>query len=444
MKLTLSIYARDTIKLLLSSIFELLLFLPVWILFKVYVLPKQIEPMLMSALPVLTLAGILLRYRCSIRWKQLLTALILGGVLGVLSSGGLSIDSLPLGVAGFVCTFIGLTATSRDRMFRIYWTGIGIYFVCTIVFHRIPALESSVTLLTWCGSLCLVLTLLISNRNYLRYSSLSQANEALPKGIEQNNRIFVIIIGIVAAVLAAGVGKAIGSLVWGILRSFFSFINRLFTGSSEPPPPPVDTPQGGPQLPPIGDQKPGLLSAILDVALYTISAVLAVVAIYYAIRWLYRNAGGKLRKAMDAVLSMLRREHSPKSNSSYLDEEKSVFTWEQTVQGLKDFWSTRLPSRHRKDRWDQMNSEQERVRWLYRRWLSTKRDHGYELKSYLTPKETESDVLKWAEHNKITRKGDEATSTASDHLVKVYDQVRYGEEDPSASDTAVLKERLKL
>ncbi|MEK3660558.1 hypothetical protein NSQ29_13405 [Paenibacillus sp. FSL F4-0236] len=444
MKLPLSGYVWNTVKLWIYSILELLLVLPVWILFQVYVLPKQVEPMWLTAIPLISLVGILLRKQCSVRWKQLLAALILGTVVGALSAGSLSIESLPLGVAGFICAFLGMTTDSRDQSSKKYWIGIVIYFVATIVYGRIPDLEESVTLLTWCGSLCLLLTLFISNSSYLQYSSLSQEGKALPKGLQRNNRIYVIGIGIVAAVLAAGVGKAIGTLLWNMVRSFFGWISNLFSGSSEPLPPPVEQPQASPELPFVGDEKPGLLAAILDVALYVAGAVLLGVAAYYGLRWLYRNAGGKLKRAMDALLAMLRREHTPKDNTTYLDEEKSVFTWEQTLQGLKDFWSTRLTPRHRKDRWEQMNSETERVRWLYRRWLHLKHDHGYEVKSYLTPKETEDDIIKWTALNKVKHKGEEHTVHTSNSLIELYEKVRYGEENPSANDVAALKDELKL
>ncbi|MNV45010.1 hypothetical protein D3C71_1367940 [compost metagenome] len=91
-----------------------------------------------------------------------------------------------------------------------------------------------------------------------------------------------------------------------------------------------------------------------------------------------------------------------------------------------------------------MNSETERVRWLYRRWLHLKHDHGYEVKSYLTPKETEDDILKWTALNKVKHKGEEHTVHTSNSLIELYEKVRYGEEKPTANDVAALKDKLKL
>lgn len=326
----------------------------------------------------------------------------------------------------------------------MYWMGIVFYFVAAVVFQRIPELKASLNLLTWCGSLCLLLTLLTSNSSHLRYSSLTEDTTSLPEGIQWNNRIYVIVIGIIAAVLAAGVGKAIGALMWSVIQSFFGMINRLFSTSNEPPLPPVEAPPASPELLPIGDQKPGLLAAIFDVAFYMLGAVFLGIVVYYGVRWLYRNAGGKLRAAMDALLSLLRREHSPQGNRAYLDEETSVFTWEQTFQGLKEFWTARIAHRQQKDRWEQMNSEQERVRWLFRRFLLMKRDEGYEVRHYLTPKETNKDFILWAEHNKQKQKGNKRTDIVAEQLIECYEKVRYGEDHPSASEVAALKDQLKL
>lgn len=442
MKFTLSMYVRDTLKLWLSCLLELLLFLPVWILFRVYLLSEQSATTILYILPLFSLVGVLLRYYCNVRWKKLLSAILLGVVFGMLL-GRLNMDSLSLAVAGFSCAYAGMTAISRNNIPKIYWVGVAGYFVATIVFNRIPELQSFNTLLTWSGSLSLVITLLISNSNHLRYSSLSEENTPLPEGLQRHNRLYVIVIIIAGVLLAAGAGKSIGLLVWNAFRLFFSWLSQLSSDPGEPLPQ-EDTPPAAPMFPPTEVNEPGLLAAILDIAFYTLGAVAIGFVAYFALRWLYRNAGEKWRRAIDALLSMLRKEHVPQNNTAYLDEEKSVFTWEKKLQDFKDFWSTRLTPRLRRERWDQMDGERERVRWLYRKWLGMKRDSGYEVKSFLTPKETGLDVLAWSEGNKRQRKGEDSTVIAPDHLLKLYNEVRYGDEEPSADDVAKLKERMKL
>lgn len=443
MKFTLSVYVRDTIQLWLSCLIELLLFLPIWILVQVYLLPNQAGSIGLYILPLLSLGGVLLRYYCNVRWKQLVLALLLGVTFGMLS-GSFSIASLPLGVAGCICLYFGMTADSRYNISKIYWAGIGGYFIATIFFHRIYELQPFITLLTWCGGLCLVLTLLVSNSKHLRYSFFSDESVPLPEGLQRHNRIYVIVILIAGLLLAAGAEKSIGLLVWNTLRLFFGWLSQLFSSPSEPTLQEVAPAPVAPGLMPTEGSEAGLLATILDIALYILGAVAIGFAIYFVLRWLYRNVGGKWRRAIDALLSMLRKERTAADNTGYLDEEKSVFTWEKTLRGLKDFWSIRLTPRVRSERWDQMIGERERVRWLYRKWLRMKRDKGYEVKSYLTPKETGQDVLEWAGNSKNQRKGDENTVVAPDRLIKLYDKVRYSEEEPSMAEVVALKEQLKL
>lgn len=438
MKFTLSMYVRDSLKLWLSCLLELLLFLPVLILFRVYLLPEGGDHSILYLLPLFSLVGVLLRNYCNVRWKKLLIGSLLGVAYGMLI--GISIYSVPLAIAGFCCAFLGMNAISRNNS-QLYWVGIAGYFVATIVFHRIPELQPFNTLLTWSGSLSLVLTLLISNTNHLRYSSLSEENNVLPKRLQLHNRLHVGVIVIAGLLLATGAGKTIGLWLWNVIRFFF---RQLFSKTSEPKPQEVAPPNVVSQFPLVAESEPGLLAAILDIVVYIVGAVAIGVVAYFALRWLYRNAGEKWRRAIDALLAMLRKEHAPKNNSAYQDEEKSVFTWEKTLRGFKDFWSKQLTPKNRLERWDQIHGERERVRWLYRRWLEMKRDSGYEVKRFLTPKETGIDVLAWAKGNKHQRRGEDRQGTAPDQLLKLYNEVRYGDEVPSEADVAALKDQLKL
>lgn len=48
------------------------------------------------------------------------------------------------------------------------------------------------------------------------------------------------------------------------------------------------------------------------------------------------------------------------------------------------------------------------------------------------------------DRNKHKRKGDEDSIAASEQLIEIYEKVRYGEDQPAASDIAALKNQLKL
>lgn len=154
-------------------------------------------------LPVLAAAGVLLRKICNRRWKQLLAALVLGAITVALT-GTLTLMGLPLAAGAAVSAFLGMTAATRVNRLWLYISGIILYFVASIAFPRIPGLQPSAAVLTWSGSLCLILALLATNSTHLRYSSLNGGAGNLPQGLRRHNRMFVVGFIILAALLAAG------------------------------------------------------------------------------------------------------------------------------------------------------------------------------------------------------------------------------------------------
>ncbi|KWX69694.1 hypothetical protein [Paenibacillus jilunlii] len=430
------------LRLWLSCIVEWLLFLPVWIVLQKYLQSGDALLPWIYTLPLVSMTGALLRQKCNRKWKQLLAALILGAVAGVLA-GAFSLKEIPLFAGAAICAYLGTTAAGRDNRIRFYVAGMAVYFAATIAFARIPLLQPSVAGLTWSGSLCLILALLDSNTSHLRYSSFSGAGSPLPAGLRRHNRLFVLLFIAVAAALAAGAGKALGMLIWHAAQAFFGWLGRLFSGSGETEPPEAPPPVM-PEMPAAETQEPGLLSMLLDYAFYALGAAVLAVVLYYGLRWLYRNTGGLWRRFIDSLLSLLRRE-AIQNNTAYRDEEKSIFTWEKTVQGVRDYWRNRLAYPSRRDRWDGMNGGRERTRWLYRHWLNAKRAEGYLQRNYLTPQETMADIAEWNAGRKRQRKNEAASAAAaSAELLHFYNQARYGEAELSESEVLRLKEKLKL
>lgn len=442
MKLPSIPFIRGTFRLWLSSCIELLLFLPVWIMFKVYFLPESIEWTWMYLLPLFSLAGVLLRTSLTVRWKQLAGSLFLGAVIGLLS-GGISLSAIPMAVAGCLCAYLGMTAYGRLKSTRIYWTGVAIYFFSSFLFHKTPELQSAMPFITIFGSMCLILALIVINNNHLHYSSLSGETTPLPQGLRRHNLLFVILFVITAAVLTAGAGQAIGMLLLNFLRTLIGWLTSLFSGSTEQPLPESAPPAAVPEMPTGEVNEPGLLTAILNVSFYIIAIVVAAFLAYHALLWLYRNTGGILRRAIGILLSILRRELSQPDNGAYVDEEKSIFTWDKTRQSFTEYWRSKLISGARRDRLDPKSGNRERTRWLYRQWLRANKDNGYEVKSHLTPHETGLDVLKWTEHQRDQRTRIKGNTSNPNKLLELYDRVRYGEEEPTIADISNLKEPLK-
>ncbi|WP_162551316.1 DUF4129 domain-containing protein [Paenibacillus tepidiphilus] len=434
------------IRVYMTALMDWLLFLPVWLILQHFCLPGEQGALWLYTLPLVALAGVATRRFCTRKWKQLLAAILLGLLDGLLLGlfdewliGDFPLFALP--VAAAAVAYLGLTAAMRGRGMEIFLPGIGTYFVASLAFPRIAGMEDSSSLLIWSGSLCLVLVLLNTSLSHLRRSSYAEEGARLPAGIRTLNFVYVLLFTAGAVLLAAGGSKIILMSALAGVRQIFAWIAALFSGSEEPVQPEAAPPAAMPQLP--GEvSEPGLLSYVLNLLFYALGTAVILVALYFLLRWLYRNSGGYLRRAIDGLLSLLRRE-TVRENTGYRDEETSVFSWQQTVTQFRKYWRDKLGMDARRDRWEDMGGERERVRWLYRHWLQDRRAAGYEPKAYLTPLETEAEVAAWQMDSSRRRKGDAQSGEAGQRLVELYNRSRYGETEPDAREVAELKERLK-
>ncbi|SMF43261.1 hypothetical protein SAMN02744102_03224 [Paenibacillus barengoltzii] len=485
-----SAYLRQTLRSGLACLMEYVLLLPAWILFAVFLRPPEFPIAGLGLLPLLSLIGVLIGTRLRKLWQRGAVALAAGAVYTVAAlawAGGASalglgnaasaaqlastvvvlLQTAALFVAGVFCSLQGLTVLNRQGHFRLYWVGLSLYFLAGIFFPRIEALQATVPLITWAGVFSLATALFVTNHQFLRYSSQAgDSGERLPAGLRRHNRLFVGLIVVAAVLLAAGVGRWIGSLLWRMLQA----IVRWLTRPQEPVLPPTEEPEAvTPPLEPMlpaEPQEPGLLSEILNYAFYVFGGLLLAALLGFVLYWLYKNAGEYWRKAIHRLLNLLRRESAAPEQAAYRDEETSLLTWESALQGWRQLGARLLRTGKPSERWEDMRDNRERVRYLYRLFLRKERQRGFSLKPYLTPRETVEELkqesARQAEAAKSARAGkrkrlvgtgggtteaaeaavrQELESTA-DPLLQLYYGTRYGEETPGDEEVVELRRRL--
>ncbi|CAM4432140.1 DUF4129 domain-containing protein [Paenibacillus phoenicis] len=449
-----SAYLVQALRFGLTCLMEYVLLLPAWILFASFLRPPELPVAGLGLLPLLSLAGVLLGTRLRKLWQRGAAALAFGAVYTAAAfawAGGASalgfgnaasagqtpalastvvalLQTVALFAAGVFCSLQGLTVRNRQRHFRLYWVGLGLYFLAGIFFPRIEALQATVPLITWAGVINLATALFVTNHQFLCYSSQSgDSGERLPAGLRRHNRLFVGVIVVAALLLAAGVGRWIGSLLWRLLQA----IVRWLTRPQEPVLPPTEEPEAvtPPQEPmlPAEPQEPGLLSEILNYAFYVFGGLLLAALLGFVLYWLYKNAGGYWRKAISRLLNLLRRESAAPEPAAYRDEETSLLTWESALQGWRRIGARLLRTGKPAERWEDMRDNRERVRFLYRLFLRKERQRGVSLKPYLTPKELVEEIK---------------LEAAVDPLLQLYYETRYGEELPGDEEVAELRRRL--
>ncbi|MDU4697232.1 MAG: hypothetical protein E6Y08_15560 [Paenibacillus sp.] len=487
-----SAYLVETLRLWLACLMEYVLLLPAWILYAVYLRPTELPTAALGLLPLLSLAGVLLGGRLRKLWQRLAAALAFGtafagvafawaggaealGFGSAPSAGQTPVQTLVVAVlqssallaAGVFCSLQGMTIRNRWGSFRLYWAGLGLYFLAGIFYPRIGALQGTVSLITWSGVFCLATALFVTNHQYLRYTSHSgDSGERLPAGLRRHNRLFIGIIIAVALLLAAGVGRWIGGLLMSLLRAVVSWLLRQ---PKEPEPleqPDIEAPPMEPMLPPVESHDSDLLVQILNYAFYVFGGLLIVALLGFALYWLYKNAGGIWRKAIDRLLSLLGRESAPPEQAAFRDEETSLFTWESALQGWRKIGERLLRTGKPLERWEDMKDNRERVRYLYRMFLRKEHEQGYRIQPHLTPRETVEELKQEtarqaAEAAKSSRAGKrkrlvgtgggtEAAGeavrgeleSATGPLLQLYYGTRYGEENPGDEEVAELRRRL--
>ncbi|MDQ0089389.1 membrane protease YdiL (CAAX protease family) [Paenibacillus anaericanus] len=446
-----SVYINRSFRLWLSCLMEIGLCLPLWIMVSVYLLPAgPINIIWISGLLLFSFVGVMLRRYLQVMWKRLGAAVLLGLLFGILVVNGTWIMLVWFCFSGAFCALQGMTASARLHDHRLYGWGIMLYLVSSIFFPRIEVLQIWWPLLTWTGVATLVLTLFITNVGHLRSSTLSdETTPNLPEGLRRHNRIYMAVIVIVAALLAAGAGKWISSTLWRLVKAVVGWLTR------ESPVEPVQVPEeeAPPAMEPFLPQEvssPGLLSEILNIMAYVIGALIVAGLVALLIYWLYKNVGGFWRKSIDSLLGLLRRRGRDESSTSYHDEEKNIFSWESVSKRLRDIRIPFTRIGRSNERWEDMGDNKERVRYLYRRLLRSELGVGYEPRPGLTPLEQEREFKKWLDQGEAGEASTQAKAKrgkvrpSTEPLVNLYYRVRYGEERPDDAEIAAIRDKLKL
>ncbi len=458
-------YLGQSIRLWLSCLMEHALLLPVWVLFVVYAWPEALSFIWLGGMLLLSLIGALLSFSLRKLWQRGAVAICLGMgyaslpliLLPRLGFAGSDITSEPARVvnimqaafflaAAVVCIMQGLTAASRKGHYRLYWAAITIYFIAGIVFPRVPLLSDSVPLLTWAGAACVAAALFVTNHQHLRYNLDSTgSHERLPAGLKRHNRLFVTAIIVASLLLAAGVGRWIGGVLWGMLRGLLQWLTRSPAPEAILPEEPPAMPSPPPFLPE-EVREPGLLAKLLNIVFYVFGGLVIAALVVVAIYWLYRHGGTIWRKSIARLLSLLRRESAPYSAEVYRDEEKNIFSWEDALQGWRQAASRLFGVRtSAPERWEEIQDSRERARYLYRQFLRKEREQGYSLKAELTPRETAEDIRSEQERQagmkKASGRRGERDSVIQ-RLLKLYYPARYGDKPINEEELAELHRRL--
>lgn len=420
-----------------QSIVELLAFFPGLLIIGIYAIPFHLIWIWLGIIPIYYFAGLLAGgfLKRNKRITYILFGMIVSGV-GVYFLFQMNFYTILPWISGAVAFVRGiqLRGTRWEDIFPPagLWVGFAAYFIGYFLFSRIETLKPFSPAISWAGVIYMVLVLFIINFTQLKTASLPGDKEpVLPHVIKKYNRLLItIVLLIIAAIsffnsLKEGVGWIISRIGY-LIRRFFIFLAELFAPVDQGPP---NLEGGGMErlFPPIKEKPPSIFEHIIEI----IGIVLAIVAGLILLGLL----GFALYRLFKKVTVWLSRFYQlgkdMEDYGGYVDEKESLIDFKKM---RKDYaqrfrqWMSDLMEREPK--WDELKTNKERIRYIYRHFLLRCMASGYSFKEYLTPAETGKELSGWQPEK----------AEDMEKLVDVYEDVRYGDKEIKDAQVEKLAE----
>ncbi|TDL47962.1 DUF4129 domain-containing protein [Paenibacillus dendritiformis] len=387
---------------LLRALLDYLILFPVLLLISVYAAPAEAGPLLWYGLwPACAAAGTALQ--TAARFKRLrlwLLLLFVAGSAALAAAVPLQLPNIAVYAVGFIVFARGTSAVANRSAFgdtvHWNWAALGMYFlVFALSFFR-PELRALQPHLAAVGVLFVFGTLWQMNWGQLNKANYSaEARGSVPAQVMRLNAYYVILFFLALVLIVA---FTFGSAMDTLMEWTRMLLAWLFSGSEnvavdEPPPP-----QAAPQMPLFGadaNAEPSLfwklLERLITVVFWVALAVGAVAAAWFLLRFLMKKL---FPQAWDALLRFLRKREAEPEAADYVDEQSSTFEWEKLRRRVMKPWA-QTARRWRRERYDDLKTNRERVRFLYRERLRQAIGQGYEPDPGRTPKETMEHLRQW-------------------------------------------------
>lgn len=429
---------RELTKKWLQGWVELVLAFPILLYIILSVVPDAPPALLLGLLPLHYLAGILLGRLLAIRHRglQIAIGIAVGGTAAFLLFG--------VGAALAVGGILYAAATVRGFLFNeapwpvwfksIYFLpALLAYFIAYFIFRNNAALQAYLPAVTWCGLIGIASTWFVINERNLNVQSLSDnRRRALAPSVIRQNRMMIAVTVVLIALL--GNLSLFGQLADGIsaaFRGLVAFILRLFDkeyGNVEEPLPQISGPRDGE----FTEREPSALGPLLERYASYVVAALLVAGLLVLVFLLIKNSKKWLERLRQLRFKYRSGEAKAREELGFVDEKSTIMDWKALRQSYSDRlkgWLARLMENE--PRWEQLQNNTERVRFIYRNYLLRRMVAGYRFKNSLTPAETAEDLRKW----------DPSRSEAG-QLIDLYNQARYGNGRLDEADVNRLYEKV--
>ncbi|MCS7461962.1 DUF4129 domain-containing protein [Paenibacillus doosanensis] len=413
----------------LKGCIELLLALPPVLIAAVFLAPEAVRWAWLCTLPLGYAAGCALRLALPITrsYQLIFVSLLLAAAHCWLFFGDayVSYALLPL---GFIAVYRGIRLVTEPwRYFfpvSFYVIGMIVYFAAAIVVPFQPALAPYGTLLTCAGLVALAVTLLVSNESNMKQETLSGGKEpVIAKEMLWKNRLLIVLL--MAVIMVVLLLRSLYHAFLWLKQQLLLLLAQLLSRDGEQAPAQQET---APKPPPAdlgGAGEPAAWMVWLEKLMYYAVGAIVAIALLALVYLIVRRIPAVIRRLYAWLAARLQSREEGMSRIGYEDDVESLVDWDQWNGKLLSRWK-RLFSGTDKAKWEELQDNAERVRYLYRSWLGHSIRRGYRFQKHLTPQETGREVEEWSGK----------PGSASSSLLALYERVRYG--GKQAGDEEVL------
>lgn len=422
----------------LQGLLELITFFPILLTVGILLIPKEIWIWMVDLSAIyligLILGGYLLKKP---RYIHFFVGILINSLSAFLLFGNLYAMILFF-LSGMVIFDRGVRfrGTKWGDMFpnMALWIGLTLYLLGGSIYSLTPALKPYFKLLAWTGFVYTIIVLFVINTEQLKTAS-QPVDGTVPifsSTVLRNNRI-LILLSIALVMFISYFNDLKDGCVWlarKVGQGFLAIILFLPNLLGTPGPGMGGLPGQGPMeiIPDIEATEPSMFAVVLEKALMFLAAAAFLVLLWFALRVVFRL----LKKAYRRLLEFLKGFVLFQESGGFIDEKERLIGLKDIGRDYRNKFQDWLKGILEKEpKWDELQNNHQRIRFLYRNLLLRCLSGGYTHKNYLTPRETAADILDW----------DENESPEIADLSQAYDETRYGEKKIEDSRVRGLAEK---
>lgn len=343
------------------------------------------------------------------------------------------------GILAFLVGFVSyIVFNSRGYLFsqrdisqffppNYYWFGLTMYFASYITILYFDRNHELITYITYFGFLAIIITLFSNNQKILQSNALPGKTQKvkLSSRMIKHNRLFILVF------LLGCYGVTSFSLIGEMLQTanarLSAWINGFFQRDREITDRVFD--EVGREIAVGKPKEPSAWVSFLEQSMYVVVIILGVIIgllLLYAIikgcirlfkyirSWILNKMGLQADENMDQGLG-------------YVDEKENLLDMKKILHnamGKAKSWMSN------DEKWSHQQTNDAKIRFLYRLQLYQVMRKGYIFKPELTPNETIEDIKLWNKESQL-----------EDNFSDAYNRTRYGHQIPDDETIDKLKEK---